>query len=138
MITKANENDVKEIISNAVDAVQEATGYTFKPSQGQMGDIIKRILDHGGYYLILKGKSYLKGWILLDISKDYFRRQNIGFIYEVYILPKYRGRGYSKELIKAALEDLYTQGCNEIERNICSTNFYKEIGFVNHQNEPIY
>ncbi|MFP7736718.1 GNAT family N-acetyltransferase [Priestia aryabhattai] len=132
MITKANENDLKEIISNAVDAVQEATAYTFKPWQGQIKNIIRKTLDHGGYYLILKEKDCLKGWILIDISKDYFKQQNIGFIYEVYVLPNYRGKGYSKELIKAAIEELSMQGCNEIERNIRTTNFYKELGFVHH------
>ncbi|WP_176524244.1 GNAT family N-acetyltransferase [Priestia megaterium] len=89
-----------------------------------MENIIRKILNDGGY---------LKGWILLDIRMDYFKQQNIGFIYEVYVLPNYRGKGYSKELIKAALEELYIHGCNEIERNTRSTNFYKEIGFVNHQ-----
>jgi len=66
-------------------------------------------------------------------SRDYFKQQNIGFIYEVYVLSNYRGKGYSKELFKVALEELYIQGCNEIERNTHSTNFYKEIGFVHHQ-----
>ena len=133
MITKANENDVKEIISNAVDAVQEATAYTFKPFQRQVEYIIRTTLDRGGYYLILKEKSCLKGWILIDISRDYFKKQNIGFIYEVYVLPKYRGKGYSRELIKAAIDELSMRGCNEVERNIRSTNFYKELGFVHHR-----
>ncbi|PFE34892.1 hypothetical protein CN270_09370 [Priestia megaterium] len=93
-------------------------------NRSQMENIIRKILNDGGY---------LKGWILLDIRMDYFKQQNIGFIYEVYVLPNYRGKGYSKELIKAALEELYIHGCNEIERNTRSTNFYKEIGFVNHQ-----
>ncbi|MCT9852109.1 GNAT family N-acetyltransferase [Priestia megaterium] len=133
MITKANENDLKEIISNAVDAVQEATAYTFKPLQRQVENIIRKTLDRGGYYLILKEKGCLKGWILIDISKDYFKQQNIGFIYEVYVLPHYRGKGYSKELIKAATEELSIQGCNEIERNIRTVNFYKDMRFAHHQ-----
>jgi len=66
-------------------------------------------------------------------SRDYFKQQNIGFIYEVDVLPNYRGKGYSKELIKAALEELSIQGCNEIEMNTRSTNFYREIGFVHYQ-----
>ncbi|KOP63683.1 hypothetical protein AMS61_30005 [Bacillus sp. FJAT-21351] len=133
MITKANENDLKEIITNAVDAVQEATAYTFKPLQRQVENIIRKTLDRGGYYLILKEKGCLKGWILIDISKDYFKQQNIGFVYEVYVLPPYRGKGYSKELIKAATEELSIQGYNEIERNIRTVNFYKDMRFVHHQ-----
>lgn len=133
MITKANKTDLEEIINNAVDAIQEATAYTFKPLKEQVANIVQKTLDHGGHYLILKEKGYLKGWILIDVNRDYFKQQNIGFIYEVYVLPKYRGKEYSKELIKAALEELYTRGCNEVERNIRTVNFYMEMGFVHLQ-----
>lgn len=138
MITKADENDVEEIMSNAVDAVYEATAYTFKPAQKQIKDVIQKILSHGGYHLVLRENGYLKGWILLEVSKDYFKRRHIGFIYEVYVLPKYRGKGYSKELMKVALESLYAQGCSQIEKSISSTSLYREIGFVNHQSKLIY
>jgi len=132
MITKANETDLEEIIVNSVDAVRDVTTSTFKPFQGQVKNIIRTTLDQGAYYLILKEKGCLKGWILIDISKDYFKQQNVGFIYEVYVLPIYRGKGHSKELIKAAMEELSLQGCSEIRRDIRTTNFYKEIGFVNY------
>ena len=45
----------------------------------------------------------------MDINRentDYFSREKLGFIYELYVFPEYRGRGLSRELMEAGIKEL--------------------------------
>ncbi|MCZ6945004.1 GNAT family N-acetyltransferase, partial [Bacillus mycoides] len=89
------------------------------------------------YYLVSKDDDNLKGWILIGSGKDYFSQESVGFIYELYILPEYRGQKLSKKLMKAGIDELSLKGHKEIRLNVHVKNFarelYKEFGFVDRQ-----
>ncbi|MGG1220723.1 GNAT family N-acetyltransferase [Priestia endophytica] len=137
MIEKANQRDLEEILSRSVDALREGSVHTFKPSQEQAEQLIRTTLGHGGYYLSLKEDDNLRGWVLIGSSKDYFSQESIGFIYELYVLPAYRGKGLSRILMKAAIDKLFNKGHGEIRLNVKANNFakelYKEFGFIDRQ-----
>ncbi|CAK6481428.1 GNAT family N-acetyltransferase [Peribacillus castrilensis] len=137
MIEKASQSDLEEILTKSVDALFEGTAKTFKPSEERAEQIVRATLEQGGYYLVLKEDGDLKGWVLIGTSKDYFSQESVGFIYEMYVLPICRGKGLSKILMKAAIDELITKGHNEIRLNVQAKNFakelYKEFGFVDRQ-----
>lgn len=137
MIEKASQSNLEEIKVKSVDSLYEGTANTFKPSQERAGQIFRAVLEQGGYYLVLKEDGDLKGWVLIGTNKDYFSQENVGFIYELYVLPNYRGKGRSKFLMKMAIEELVNKWHEEIRLNVHAENFAKEIykgfGFVERQ-----
>lgn len=61
--------------------------------------------------------------------KDY------GEIVSLYLLPEYMGKGYGKELLESALNELTTQGFNHIllwviDENVGARRFYEKQGFT--------
>ena len=54
----------------------------------------------------------------MDINRentDYFSREKLGFIYELYVFPEYRGRGLSRELMEAGIKELKEVFRNSVE-----------------------
>lgn len=73
------------------------------------------------------------GWLLLGTAKDQFTGQALGFIYEIYILKDYRGKGFSKELMNAAIEHFQQEGYAEVRLSAKAENpavrIYENAGF---------
>ncbi|PGU57124.1 GNAT family N-acetyltransferase [Bacillus cereus] len=137
MIKKASKNDLNEILTKSDNALYEGTAKTFKPTRERVKEIVQIALEQGAYYLVSKDDDNLKGWILIGSGKDYFSQESVGFIYELYILPEYRGQKLSKKLMKAGIDELSLKGHKEIRLNVHVMNFarelYKEFGFVDRQ-----
>lgn len=137
MIKQASKNDLNEILAKSDNALYEGTAKTFKPTQERVKEIVQTTLEQGAYYLVSKDDDDLKGWILIGSGKDYFSQESVGFIYELYILPEYRGQKLSKKLMKADIDELSLKGHKEIRFNVHVKNFarelYKEFGFVDRQ-----
>ncbi|EEK73690.1 GCN5-related N-acetyltransferase [Bacillus mycoides] len=76
------------------------------------------------------------GWILIGENVDYFSREKLGFIYELYVFSEYRGRGLSRKLMKAGIKELQEK-YSEIRLNVFTGNFakemYEDFGFVERQ-----
>ena len=86
------------------------------------------IVNRGGYYLIYRNADRsIAGWILLGENTDYFSDKKFGFIYDIYVLPEYRGRGISKMFIQEGISTLKTSGYEEVRLNVFATNYAKEI-----------
>ncbi|MFS8355191.1 GNAT family N-acetyltransferase [Bacillus nitratireducens] len=137
MIKQASKNDLNEILVRSNNALYEGTAKTFKPTDERVKDIVQTTLEQGAYYLVSKDDDNLKGWILIGSGKDYFSQESVGFIYELYILPEYRGQKLSKKLMKAGIDELFLKGHKEIRLNVHVKNFarelYKEFGFIDRQ-----
>ena len=54
--------------------------------------------------MIAAENQEITGWILMGEGFDRLSNKNFGFIYELFVLEKFRGRGIAKKLIKAAIE----------------------------------
>jgi GNAT superfamily N-acetyltransferase len=68
------------------------------------------------------------GWILIGGSKDQFSNKTIGFIYELFVLDEYRGKGISKQLINTAVEQLKQEGYSEIRLSVFEGN--KQLNYT--------
>jgi len=136
MIQKANEEEVQQILNFAAQSLFEGTKETCQLSQEKAIEITQPLLDKGAYYLVVKQENVLAGWILIGENTDYFSGGKMGFIYELYIFPAYRGKGLSRKLMKAGIDRLQEK-YKEIRLNVFAGNFakemYKEFGFVERQ-----
>ena len=61
--------------------------------------------------------------------------EDCGEIISLYLLPEYMGKGYGKELLKAATDELSAQGFQKIflwvqEENNWARHFYERYGFL--------
>lgn len=136
MIIKANQEDTNEILKYAAQSLFEGTRGKCQLSIEKAFEITKPILEKGAYYLVIKEENKVLGWILIGENVDYFSREKLGFIYELYVFPEYRGRGLSRELMEAGIKELKEKYL-EIRLNVYAGNFAKEIyegfGFVERQ-----
>lgn len=137
MIQRATESDTEKILVHAAESLYEGTMKTSKFSQEKVLEITVPLLEKGAFYLVIKQDDILNGWILIGSNKDYFSGEVIGFIYELYVLPSYRGQDLSRQLMRAAIDELNKLGYSEIRLNVFAGNFakelYKEMGFVERQ-----
>ncbi|WP_330405892.1 GNAT family N-acetyltransferase [Faecalicatena contorta] len=58
----------------------------------------------------------------------------MGEIISIYLLPEYLGKGYGKQLLQAAIDDLIQMGYKDIflyvlEANAKTRRFYERFGF---------
>lgn len=125
MITKANKEDVEFILSHAVSSTYDAT--QLEISEEKAMAMFQGVLDKGGFYLVDKDDETIRGWILLGENIDYFTDNKFGFIYEIYVLPNFRGMGLSKQLIGEGNTILKEHGYEEVRLNVFASNFAKEI-----------
>ncbi|PFJ14265.1 GNAT family N-acetyltransferase [Bacillus cereus] len=136
MITKANEEDIKEILNYAAQSLFEGTRGNCQLSTEKAIEITKPIVEKGAYYLVIKEENKIIGWILIGENVDYFSREKLGFIYELYVFPEYRGRGLSRELVADGIKEL-RERYSEIRLNVFAGNFakemYEDFGFVERQ-----
>lgn len=132
-ILKANNQDVSVILKHSAAGVYESTGKTVNLSKEKVYAMFTAILEKGGYYLVAKEEDQIQGWILLGQNRDYFTDAIHGFIYDLFVLPKYRGKGLSKMLIQYGIEELKLKGYEEIGLNVFASNtakeLYKRLGF---------
>ena len=128
MITRATENDKNFILSKAVEVTMEGTQMQVEISEEKAVQMFSGILNKGGYYLVNKSAAdVLTGWILLGENTDYFTEKKHGFIYDIYVLPEFRGKGISKQLINEGIAEFKKLGHEEVRLNVFATNFAKEM-----------
>ena len=132
-ILKANNQEVSIILKHSAAGVYESTGKTVSPPEEKVYAMFTAILEKGGYYLVAKEDDQIQGWILLGQNKDYFTDVIQGFIYDIFVLPEFRGKGLAKMLIQHGIEELKLRGYEEIGLNVFASNtakeLYKRLGF---------
>ncbi|MBK5487563.1 GNAT family N-acetyltransferase [Bacillus sp. TH17] len=136
MITKANEKETEKILHYAAQSLFEGTRGNCQLSKEKAIEITKPIIEKEAYYLVIKEENKVMGWILIGENTDYFSREKLGFIYELYVFSEYRGRGLSRELMEAGIKEL-KEKYSEIRLNVFAGNFakemYEEFGFIERQ-----
>lgn len=95
--------------------------------------LVQLLLKKGSYYLIAIEDDKLMGWILLGASKDQFTDKMNGFIYELYVIEEFRGKGISKQLMRTAINHLRQAGYSEVRLSAYAKNqaikLYEKMGF---------
>ncbi len=136
MIEKANREETDEIIQYAAQSLFEGTRGNCQLSTEKAIEITRPIVERGAYYLVVKEENNVMGWILIGENTDYFSLEKLGFIYELYVFPEYRGKGLSRKLMGAGIKELQ-KNYSEIRLNVFAGNFakemYEEFGFVERQ-----
>jgi len=83
--------------------------------------------------LIIEEDNQIIGFTKFGASEDE-KYPNTGEIFALYLLAKYKGRGYGKQLVKEAVEKLINQGYTNMVIGCISKNpsneFYKHIGGI--------
>lgn len=133
IIRKSIDNELEEIISLSSQAIFEGTLGEVKPTREKVIQLVEPLLDRGSYYLIATDDHELMGWILIGSSKDQFTNETIGFIYELFVLEGFRGKGISKKLMRSGVDHLKNEGYSEVRLSVFSGNkaieLYEEMGF---------
>ncbi|AJH20134.1 MULTISPECIES: GNAT family N-acetyltransferase [Bacillus] len=136
MITKADEEETQQILHYAAQSLFEGTRGNCQLSTEKAIEITKPLVEKGAYYIVTKEENKVVGWILIGENVDYFSREKLGFIYELYVFSEYRGRGLSRKLMKAGIKELQEK-YSEIRLNVFTGNFakemYEDFGFVERQ-----
>ncbi len=132
-IRKPNDSELEKIILLSPEALFDGTLGEVKPTNEKIKHLIEPLLEKGSYYLIATENEQLMGWILVGAVKDQFTDKMNGFIYELFVLKEFRGNGFSKQLMKTALEHLRQDGHSEVRLSAFAGNpaikLYEKMGF---------
>jgi ribosomal protein S18 acetylase RimI-like enzyme len=132
-IRKPSELEIEKILELSPQAIFEGTLGEVKPTIEKAKQLVEPLLKKDCYYLISTENNKLMGWILIGGSKDQFSNKTIGFIYELFVLDEYRGKGISKQLINTAVEQFKQEGYSEIRLSVFEGNkaikLYENLGF---------
>ncbi|CDO03841.1 acetyltransferase [Oceanobacillus picturae] len=134
-IRKPNEVEIEKILSLSPQAIFEGTLGEVEPTIEKAKQLVEPLLKRGSNYLIATENNVITGWVLIGGSKDQFSDKALGFIYELFVLEEYRGKGISKQLIKTGVEQLKQEGYSEIRLSVFDGNpaikIYESLGFKN-------
>lgn len=132
-IRKPTTTELETILAMSPQAIFDGTLGEIRPTDSKIENLIKPLLEKGGFYFIAEEASRIIGWILLGTAKDPFTDVVNGFVYEIYILKEYRGRGFSKGLMNAAIEHFKKEGYEEVRLSAKAENpavqIYEKAGF---------
>lgn len=132
-IRKPTESELDEVMLLSPQAIYEGTLGEVKPTHEKFQRLIKPLLEKGSYYLIATESEKLMGWILVGAGKDQFTDKVNGFIYELFVLEEFRGKGVSKQLMKAAFEHFRKEGYSEVRLSAYAGNsaiqLYEKMDF---------
>ncbi|GED52306.1 MULTISPECIES: GNAT family N-acetyltransferase [Brevibacillus] len=133
-IRKPTGNELAAILELSVQALFDGTIGRARPTEEKVRQLVEPLLAKGGYYLIATEEDRLMGWVLLGTSRDQFTDIPFGFIYELYVIEEYRGRGISKQLMERAIEQLKEAGLPEVRLSVFVENhavgLYRKLGFT--------
>src|SRR5690554_859648 len=93
VIRKATMEETDKILGHALTVMKEASMGFVIPKKAKAIQFAESFLANGGYYLVYNEDEIIKGWIGLSNVVDYNTDEPIGFLSELYILPKWRKRG---------------------------------------------
>ncbi|WP_080873847.1 GNAT family N-acetyltransferase [Oceanobacillus timonensis] len=132
-IRQPNDLELRKILSLSPQAIFEGTLGEIKPTNEKIKQLVEPLLEKGCNYFIAIKEDQLMGWILFGSSKDQFTDEPNGFIYEIFVIEEYRGKGISKKLMKAAIDQLRQNGYSEVRLSAFKDNqaiqIYEDMGF---------
>ena len=142
MIRQAKIEDAADIADIHIDAWRVAykgiipNSYLQKLSKKIRADQwVKSLSDTANRTLVkVNNDSKIIGWISFGVSRKDLSAET-GEIYAIYFHPDFWGRGYGKQLLKAAEKELEQKGFTKImlwvlELNSQGRVFYKKAGYA--------
>ncbi|WP_214761910.1 MULTISPECIES: GNAT family N-acetyltransferase [Exiguobacterium] len=131
---RATESQQAEIYALAGVNREEATNHVSADSREKMIEAYEHSAKFGAYFLCLVDGETLIGWTQIDKAFDYLTGAEVGWINDLYVKPAYRGRGYSKQLMREALDTFKQMGHTDVRLNVYAHNqtamhLYEQLGF---------
>ncbi|MDN9012357.1 GNAT family N-acetyltransferase [Brevibacillus laterosporus] len=132
-IRMASKEDMKFLYEKTPQALQEGTLGYINVDFESIEEPIRKLLEKGAWYLVGKQNEQIVGWVLAGSITEQFTNKELGYIFELYVMPQSRGKGYAKPLMEAAIQRLKEQGYAEIRLNVYVANqaksLYEKLGF---------
>ncbi|RAP28653.1 hypothetical protein C2W64_04709 [Brevibacillus laterosporus] len=132
-IRKPTAKDMEFLFEKTPQALQEGTLGHIDVNLERIQEPINKLLEKGAWYLVGMQNEQIVGWVLAGSTIEQFTDIEIGYIFELYVMPESRGRGYAKPLMEAAIQRLKEQGYPEIRLNVYVANhakhLYEKLGF---------
>ncbi|WP_232698341.1 GNAT family N-acetyltransferase [Brevibacillus daliensis] len=132
-IRKPNNVELEKIGNLSAQAIYDGTLGEVMPTYEKVQQLVQPLLAKGNYYLVAVEADEILGWVLIGKSVDQFSDSMHGFIFELYVLEEYRGKGISTLLMKEAVEHLKNDGHTEIRLSAKVENhavkLYERMGF---------
>lgn len=133
LIRKATKYETSQLLQWSVSLTEELSMGYMANNELMTYDMVSNVLSKGGFYLVAYSQQEIMGWILLGVDQNFYKNETIGFIYELYVFPKYRKRGIGKNLMLHGLSSLRSNGMKKVQLNVFSSNparkMYEKLGF---------
>ena len=141
VIRRAEKGEVPALLRLSVEELENE----LTPAELREGDKAKEeysrrtkaLLDRGGneFYVATVGeKGETAGFVWLGVSERPFSRMKVGWIYDVLVLPSYRGEGVGEALMRHALGRSRALGFTQTglmvnSKNKAAWSLYEKLGF---------
>ncbi|MFC7319897.1 GNAT family N-acetyltransferase [Halobacillus campisalis] len=126
-ITHATLQEIKGVLPHIGESLQEGSRGFYQIGRDQASKMMQDVLDEDGQIQIAKDGETIIGWVLYGQQKDSFTGEDIGFIYDLFVMQEYRGRGIAKSLMENAMTELKLQGMNSVRLVVYAGNYAKEL-----------
>ncbi|WP_101841883.1 GNAT family N-acetyltransferase [Halobacillus sp. Marseille-P3879] len=143
-ITHATREEINEIMPYLGESLEEGSRGYYKIDQDQAAKMVQDVLSEDGQIQVAKEDNQVVGWVLYGHQKDSFTGELIGFIYDLFVLPDYRSRGFAKSMMENAMTELKLQGMTSVRLVVYAGNeakkLYEKLGFAENRtimNKPL-
>jgi ribosomal protein S18 acetylase RimI-like enzyme len=131
-IRSANEKEMERIRELSPKIADEITNGYLNEEDPQV-EIHNKLVFEGDYFVCITDHT-LQGWVAFGEIMDPFHLYPVGFIYELYVFPRYRKSGIGKKLLLKAMEVFENKGYSKVQLNVfegnAAKNLYHSIGFT--------
>ncbi|WP_027954775.1 MULTISPECIES: N-acetyltransferase [Halobacillus] len=132
-IRQLESSEYDRVLSLTHQMIYEGTMKTIQLEQEEAKTFVQPVLDEGGTYIIAEDEQQrLLGWLLSGEKRDTFSGEKFGFIYELFVLPEFRGRDVGRALMEEGISRLQKQ-YREIRLSVYAGNdaskLYESLGF---------
>ncbi len=101
--------------------------------QERANRMLNNFNEENNHQFVLEIDNNIVGFVNFGLAEDP-EYSNCGEIIALYIISKYKGHGYGKELVNTAIKELKEMGCDKMIiaclKGNPSNEFYKHIGGV--------
>src|SRR5690625_6416603 len=99
VIRKASYGETQKILNHAIEIMKEATMGQVEPTEEKAHQMISSFLSGEGHYLDHADKdNILQVWIGIGKTLDFYTREMVGIIPEIFVLPTYSKQSITKKL----------------------------------------
>ena len=93
-ISLATKSDLNEIYKVQPNAFEASVTVPHRLTKEEIQNLSQMALEDGAHYYALKEDNQLIGYTMLAVKEDNLTGDKYGFIYELYVMPKFRKLGY--------------------------------------------